>query len=131
MFGSGGGDVWVVGTIGTILRYDGLKWTKISTNVASNLSYYSLDAGYTSPADKLVIIAAHRDGTGGRYVSVYTYNSDLFRWFGPITIVSPANNNFTDEVRDVGGQSLADLYMVGTRVSGSPLRPQGWILQLK
>jgi hypothetical protein len=128
MFGSSGADIWVVGTTGMVLRYDGLKWSKAGP--PSSATNYTLDAVYSSPADKLVTIPAHRDLGTGRVVALYNYNSDLNRWFGPIVLAQTVGS-WSDEVRDIGGQGASNLWMVGQRQAGLPPRTQGWILQLK
>jgi hypothetical protein len=128
MYGGSGSDIWIVGTTGMILHYNGVTWAKASP--PSSATNYSLDAVYSSPADNLVTIPAHRDVTGGRAVVLYNYNSDLNRWFGPITVVQTAYA-WSDGINDIGGQGYTNLWMVGQRTAGIPSRTQGWILQLK
>jgi hypothetical protein len=132
VFASGSDDVWAVGSSGLLMQYDGVKWVKL-TGVFSYQSSYTLDAVFSSPADKLVTIAGHAASGGGRWVSLFNYNTELGRWFGPITLI-PSSNNANDEIRDLGGIGYANLWAVGTRLVGTGTgnaRMTGWILQLK
>ena len=131
VFASGPTDVWAVGTGGLLLHSDGTGWKLLSAAV-SYQSSYSLDAVFSSPPDNLVTIAGHAVAAGGRWVSLFNYNTDLGRWFGPITLVG-ANNNPNDQIRDLGGSGYANLYAVGTRLGGGSATPHmvAWSLQLK
>ncbi len=127
-------DIWLVGTKGLIMRFDGSKWKSL-TSVLKNQTSYSFDAVYASPKDKLTTFAAHTDSTSGRTLALFNYNGDLDRWLGPMIIHPPGSKNFKDIVRDIDGTGYTNLWMVGRRVpintTPATVVPSGWILQLK
>jgi len=129
MYGSGGSDVWVVGSYGNLLHYDGTGWNRLQ-NQFSTQSSQTLNAVYASPAAGLVTIVGHRNTTTGRVVALFNRNIELDRWFGPI-IISQVPANDIDEIRDIGGKGYGDLWMVGRKLDvgpgGTPLI-KGWIL---
>jgi len=129
-----GTDLWVVGSKGMILRFDGKKWSKL-TNVSQYQSYYNFTAVYSSLKDKLTTLVGYYDSSSSnkRRVHLFSYNHTLKRWFGPIPIAETPYQS-PDLILDVGGQGYNDLWMVGQRqVLGSSGKPQmaGWMLQLK
>ena len=129
-----GTDLWLVGSKGMILRYDGKSWGKLS-NVIPSQAYYDFTAVYTSAASKLTTVVGHYDSSSSkvRRVRLFNYNHTLKRWFGPITIAETPYQS-PDFILDVGGQGYNDLWMVGQReILGSSGKPQlaGWMLQLK
>ena len=134
LYGSSTSDLWAVGSYGSILRYDGSKWSAV-TKAISNQSTYSMDAVYSSGKEKLVIIAMHNSSTAGNAVQVITYNRALNRWFGPLLIHPPSNKNTSDQIMGIGGAGYSDLWMVGRRKvfasTGTSSQMKGWILQLK
>ena len=133
LFVSGGVDAWAVGSSGLLLQYDGVKWKQLPA-VLSNQSGQNLDAVFSSPADKLVTIAAHASSGGGRTVALFNYNTDLQRWLGPVTLVASTGTNANDEIRDLGGAGYSNLFAVGTRLgsaSGTTPHMTAWVLQLK
>jgi hypothetical protein len=128
MHGSSGSDIWVVGSYGEMLHFDGNGWNHLTSKFTSQTSY-TLRTVYTSPADKLVIIAGYRNYSSGRSVAVIIHNTELDRWFGPLQL-RWSNNSWTDEIRGIGGQGFSNLWMVGRRVSLSSgdTGVAGWIL---
>ena len=119
LYASGPTDAWLVGTSGILLQWDGVKWNHLTAAFPSQTAYM-LTAVYSSPSEKLVTIAAYTSWSAGRNVVLFNYNSDLQRWFGPVTLVASAQNP-NDEIRDIGGQGYSvgtGLYMVGARQVG-------------
>jgi len=132
MYGASASDVWVVGSYGNLLHFDGNKWVRL-TNAFSYQTYYVLNAVYASPADKLVTIATYRATSSTRWVSIVNHNTALDRWYGPVTVLAGPNNDI-DEIRDIGGKGYTDLWMVGRREVTLPsgkFKTQGWILHLQ
>jgi hypothetical protein len=130
---SGPADAWAVGSSGILLQWDGFKWTRLSSAIAMQAGY-NFTAVYSSPADKLVTVAATSWAGSGRWVDLFNFNRELNRWLGPIGLVAPANNNNQDELRDIGGQGYGNLWAVGQRLVPSMMgqaRLQGWVVQLK
>ncbi len=134
MSGTDPKDIWLVGTKGLIMRYDGAKWAAL-TSVVNNQTTYDFDAVYASPAAKLATFAAHKDTAAGRTHVLFNYNSHLSRWLGPIIIKPPGNKNFKDVIKDIDGTGYANLWMVGSRVptnvTPATKYTYAWILQLK
>ena len=129
-----GNDLWLVGSLGMILRYDGKSWSKQSKVIPSQASY-NFTAVYTSSATKLTTLVAYYDSSSSQVhrVRLFNYNHTLKRWFGPITIAETPYQS-PDLILDIGGQGYSDLWMVGQReILGSSGKPQlaGWMLQLK
>jgi len=132
VYGSSPSDVWVVGSYGNLLHYDGTKWNRLS-NVVQFQSYQVMTGVYSSPADKLVSIISYRVSSSYRWVSIYHHNTALDRWFGPLTI-SQGSDNGVDELRDIGGDGYGNLWAVGRREvsSGSGgAKVKGWVLHLQ
>lgn len=132
LYASKATDVWAVGSSGLIMQYDGTSWHHV-TNVIKSQSTMVLDAVYSSPSEGLVTIAAHSSGTSAnRLVVLYNFNTELKRWLGPITLVTSGYLS-SDLIRDIGGESYGNLWMVGQRAvsSGSNVRTVGWVLKLK
>lgn len=129
--GSGASDVWAVGTAGMIMQYDGATWQRAS-GVMQYQNNYDYDAVYSDAGTGLVIFAAHRDLSFGRYVSLYTYNRKLDRWRGPVTVDKrfdlPAQNA---QINDIGGAGVDDLWLVGHRPGSAIGSQEAWALQFK
>jgi hypothetical protein len=115
------------------MRYDGGAWERLDGVIPDQWAY-SLDAVFAAPGAGLVIIAAHVEEPGGRAVVVLNHNTNLGRWFGPVTLI-PATSGAEDEIRDIDGEGTANLWMVGQRreasASGKKGRLKGWILHLE
>ncbi len=134
MEGSSASDVWLVGSAGLILRYDGKNWAR-HHNVLQYQSSYNFTAVFSSAAKKLTSVVGYYDSSSGkvRRVRMFNYNHVLKQWFGPIT-VAETPYKAPDVIWDMGGQSYTNLWLVGQRqIVGSSGKPQlaGWMLQLK
>ena len=132
--GSSANDVWLVGSGGLILRFDGKAWDR-TYNVLQYQSSYTFTAVFSSAALKLTSVVGHYDSSSGnvRRVRMFNYNHLLKRWFGPIT-VADTPHMAPDVIWDMGGQGYNNLWLVGQRqIVGSSGKPQlaGWMLQLK
>lgn len=129
--GAGSNDLWLTGSRGMIIHYDGSKWSKIS-NAISNQSAYSVSAVYPWPSEKLVIFALQRTSWGGTYVYVLVYNTAQKKWYGP-TQIRRSGYGSNDWIYDIDGAAPDNLWMVGRRRvgSGSSARTDGWLLQFK
>ena len=132
--GSGPSDLWLVGSQGMILRYNGKVWDKV-TGVIPSPSSTHFTAVYSSAKDKLTTLAAYRNsgGSKGHKVQLFNYNHDLKVWFGPINLSETAYGT-PDYVLAMGGKGYTDLWLVGQRqITGSGGKPQlsGWMMQLK
>jgi len=132
--GSGANDLWMVGSGGMILAYDGKGWGK-KTNQFSYQTSYSFFGVFSSLKDKLTTLVGVSNGSGdkGHKVRLFNFNHDLQYWFGPITL-SETPQNTPDYIFDIGGQDYNNLWLVGQRQvagSGTTLQTKGWILQLK
>ena len=132
MFAASAGEIWVVGDYGTVMRYDGALWQRM-TSVFNQQSNYNLTAVYASNTDHLATLVGYRDTSSGRTVSLFNYNLTLKRAYGPLQVRAFSSSVSGPMVRDIDGESYADLWMVGqTRTgTGSGGRLQGWVLQLK
>jgi len=134
MSGSGPKDVWLVGSAGLIMHYDGAKWSSITGKI-KNQTTYSFDAVYSSAAAKLTTVVGHQDTLTGRAIVLFNYNSHLDRWLGPVVIHSAGKGNFKDYARDIDGTGYANLWIVGSRIPTNVTPPSpytsGWILELQ
>ncbi|MFH1131191.1 MAG: hypothetical protein V1754_07640, partial [Pseudomonadota bacterium] len=132
MYATRGDDVWMVGTNGMIIHFDGVDWKKVENIFASQASY-NFDAVFASLADNLVTIVGHRRNLNTTTVSVLNYDSALKRWSGPIVIEQMADTIGNLRIYDMGGSGYSDLWMVGTKpvLSGNIGQKQGWILKLQ
>ena len=131
--GSGPKDVWLVGSKGLIMWFDGTKWSGLA-NVIQNQTTYSFDAVFSSPASKLVTIVGRQDSLTGRALVLFNYNSLLKRWLGPVVIHNAGTSNFMDFGRDINGTGYANLWIVGNRVpitAPASAYTSGWILSLQ
>ena len=125
-------DVWVVGSSGWILRYDGKKWSRL-TNKFSYQSYHDITAVFGDAKEKLVTLATGSYGSGGTYqVSLVNYNIGQNRWFGPTAIQSGSAYGTTNRIFDIAGDGYAEVWMVGRRRSGSggSAKTMGWVVKV-
>ncbi|PIE17383.1 MAG: hypothetical protein CSA65_09125 [Proteobacteria bacterium] len=129
LYASSATDVWVVGERGMVMRYDGAAWRRYDA-VVQYQPYYDFDVVYSDATSPITIIAGHRDVGYGRYVSLFTYNRALDRWWGPITIEKRFDAPDQETlIRDIGGASATDLWLVGHRSSNNRRRP--WAIHLQ
>ena len=100
-------DLWMVGNIGTVLRYDGARWTKMTTGIQSDLR----GVWGTSAAD---MWAVGNDGV-------------ILHWNG--TSWKPATSNTTIALKSVWGTSPSNAWAVGN--NGTRLRWNGtaWAIE--
>jgi hypothetical protein len=125
---SSASDVWAVGEGGMVMRFDGTAWKRFDS-VVQYQQFYDFDAVYSAAATPVTVIVGHRDLSYGRYVSLFTYNRKLDRWWGPITIEKRFDKPLDDAlVRDIDGAGAADLWLVGHRTQNSGRKP--WALHL-
>lgn len=131
--GSSSSDVWMVGSGGMILRYDGTKWVRIS-NAFSSQNYYTIHSVWSSPKEKVTFFAASYNtwGSSGHRVRIFTYNHALKRWFGPTTL-RYSQSNSPDYIHDLGGTDLNNFWGVGQirHGSGSSTRTKAWVIHLQ
>ena len=132
LYAVGPKNVWVVGTSGLILRYDGSKWTRI-TGAWSSQNSYDITAVYGSDKEQLVSLVTSRTSIfSGRRVQLFSYNMELDKWMPPLTL-SQASWQAQDKVNDMAGQDYNPLWLVGTKRtgSGSSAKELGWVMKLE
>jgi hypothetical protein len=132
MNGSSASDIWVVGSAGGILHYDGSGWSKVLSAFPSQTSH-QMTAVYSSAKDKLTTLACTYDsGSLGHRVRLFNFNHDLKEWFGPVEVARSARNS-EDYLLAIAGDGYANLWFVGYREvgSGGSTTLRAWILQLK
>lgn len=130
LHGSGADDVWLTGSGGMILHYDGKKWTRVS-NVIPSQTAYTFYGVFSSKKDGVAVLAAYANGYGnnGQVVRLFAYNTTLDAWLSPVTL-SQAPYNTPNALLDIAGTDLQNLTLVGQRrVSGSQ-GIEGWIVKL-
>jgi len=127
-------DVWVVGTNGWILRYDGNKWGRVS-GAWSGMSGHTISAVYGSAKEKLVTVATYVNTTSSnRQVRIFNYNITMNKWFGPAGIQNGSSYaNTPNEIMDIAGDDYNELFMVGRRRTGSGYNAKyrGWVVRVK
>ena len=129
MHGSSSSDIWVVGDIGFLMRYDGVKWNRVN-NAIANQTLHKIRSVYTSAQDKLTLIVSDSNLGGGigYRVMVHTYHHVTKKWTGPI-VLHKSTFFSIDRIVAMGGKDLSDLWLVGQiRASGKNM---GWIVTFK
>jgi len=127
--GSGANDIWLVGSAGMIIHFDGKKWTALK-NVVHRQTDLSFSAVFTDVKEKITILAAAGKGSQGIDISLYVYNHKTATWYGPSRVATNAGSGTF--IYDMAGPSLSNLWMVGAHKElGWGERERGWILRLK
>lgn len=133
--GTSGTDVWVAGTGGLLLHFDGKAWKALSV-LSAGQSSYRFGAVFASTKEPLVLVAAQRQVGLLASLEVLAYNTALKTWYGPMPLLPLGDLGTQDLIYDLGGNDTAELYMVGQRRVGSILplptnHLEAWVLQLK
>jgi len=128
LHGSGPDDVWMVGTGGMVLHYDGKKWSRLF-KIFPYQDYYTFSGVFSSRKDHTVVFASYVEAMSGHAVRLFTFNTKLNTWFGPITL-STAPRNTPNVLYDIAGTTLSGLTFVGQRKETNGQRVQGWIVKL-
>ena len=118
-----------MGSDGLIIRYDGSKWTRV-TSAFPYQSVNKIRGVYSSAKDKLTLLVSDSNysSTWGHRVQVFSYHHGLKKWFGPILLRKSVLNT-VDQLNDIGGKDLSNLWMVGqVRVGG---RNKAWAVTFK
>ena len=91
-WGSGASDVWAVGDLGTILRWDGTAWTTQTSNTVSNLRGLW--------------------GVDNKNVWAVGDNGTIVQWNGTAWTVLPKPSN-THFYHAIGGLDASNIWVVG------------------
>jgi hypothetical protein len=122
LFAASASDVWAVGEAGLVMHYDGTAWTQVAIPSLQGAPSDPPQSAYNFRAvfaqGDVVLLAGDRNFFDQYHdLVVVTYNGKLKKWFAPqlmfyTTWSDPHRTAY--RIRDAGGPSLDELYLVGS-----------------
>ena len=122
IFASSDADVWAVGELGLILRFDGSSWSRVT----GAPDQATIDWSAVWSDGQVAVFSGVQSMAGLRWVLLARYHIQAKRWSSIYTLGSFGLGSIS-RINDIGGFTPDGLWLVGERNTGIVGIPRGWL----